>query len=233
MILNSTTRSILPQKKNFDAHKYIFLHLVNLSAIQSQKCLKIKFKRIIKSGQVFCAKVSSTGNHNIDLPVLSTTHIWRILHIMWTIVEGLGRYFTRILCYECSVAPLFFFQHVISLSYMTPRSGGNVMNFKPIIQQFQGWFAPTCRHWRQNKLPHLSCEMSSLSDIFSSKQIQHVPLKWYTVDIDARVLCPGVFGVLVSGFTSLVRWFLLTGEDTLWSSSSADINSGVLATSGE
>lgn len=108
MILNSTTRSILPQKTNFHAHKYIFLHLVNLSAIQSQKCLKIKFKRIIKCGQVFCAKISSTGNHNIDLTVLSTTHIWRILHIMWTIMEGLGRYFTRMLCYECSVAPFFF-----------------------------------------------------------------------------------------------------------------------------
>jgi len=75
MILNSTTRSILPQKKNFHAHKYIFLHLVNLSAIQSQKCLKIKFKRIIKCSQVFGAKISSTGNHNIDLTVLGTTHI--------------------------------------------------------------------------------------------------------------------------------------------------------------
>ncbi len=100
------------------------------------------------------------------------------------------------------------------------------------------WISLTWRHRRQNSLPHLSCGISSLSD-FSSRQIQHVPLKRYTFNSDARVLCPAwVFGVLVLGLASRLIWRLFTGDlptaaGSVWSSSSADMNSEVLAASGE
>ena len=95
----------------------------------------------------------------------------------------------------------------------------------------------TWRHRRQNSLPHLSCGISSLS-AFSSRQIQHVPLRRYTCDNEARVLWPArVFGVLVLGLVSLLWWCLFsadlsTVEDSLWNSS-ADMNSEALAASGE
>ena len=60
--------------------------------------------------------------------------------------------------------------------------------------------AASWRHWRQNSRPHFSCGISSLS-VFSSRQIQHSPLrKRYTCDKEAHVLWPArVFGVLVLG----------------------------------